>query len=52
MRLTYQTDYALRMLVYLALNESRASRVSDVASSYGISRNHLLKVTLRLAKLG
>ena len=52
MRLTYHTDYALRMLVYLALNRGRPSRVGDVAESYGISRNHLLKVALDLGRLG
>lgn len=52
MRLTYQTDYALRMLVYLAVNNGRPSRVVDVAVRYGISRNHLLKVALRLGRLG
>src|SRR5687768_7873551 len=52
MRLTYQTDYALRMLIYLALHEGQPSRVTDVASSYGISRNHLLKVALKLRKFG
>ncbi|NGN42698.1 Rrf2 family transcriptional regulator [Mesorhizobium sp. CGMCC 1.15528] len=52
MRLTYHTDHALRMLVYLALNRGRPSRVVDVAESYGISRNHLLKVALRLGRLG
>jgi Rrf2 family nitric oxide-sensitive transcriptional repressor len=40
------------MLVYLALNRGRPSRVADVAESYGISRNHLLKVALHLGRLG
>ena len=52
MRLTYHTDYALRMLVYLAVNAGRPSRVADVAESYGISRNHLLKVALHLGRFG
>ncbi|MBW3098297.1 Rrf2 family transcriptional regulator [Pseudohoeflea coraliihabitans] len=52
MRLTLHTDYALRMLVYLAINEKQASRVSDVAASYRLSRNHLLKVALNLSRLG
>lgn len=52
MRLTYHTDYALRVLIYLAVNAGKPARVSDVADSYGISRNHLLKVTLRLGRLG
>jgi Rrf2 family nitric oxide-sensitive transcriptional repressor len=52
MRLTYHTDYALRVLIYLAVNPGKPTRVSDVAESYGISRNHLLKVALRLGRLG
>lgn len=52
MRLTYQTDYALRLLMYLAVRDGETCRVADVAESYGISRNHLLKVALRLGKLG
>lgn len=52
MRLTLQTDYALRMLMYLAVRQGLPCRVTDVAAAYGISRNHLLKVTLRLGRLG
>lgn len=52
MRLTYHTDYALRMLIHLEANRGRATRVADVADSYGLSRNHLLKVALRLGRLG
>ena len=51
MRLTFQTDYALRMLIYLTTNSGPAT-VADVAASYGISRNHLLKVARRLGKYG
>ncbi|MBX3576236.1 MAG: Rrf2 family transcriptional regulator [Rhizobiaceae bacterium] len=52
MRLTLQTDYALRMLMYLAIHRGRPCRVTDVATDYGISRNHLLKVALKLGRLG
>lgn len=52
MRLTLQTDYALRMLMYLAIHQGRPCRVTDVAEKYGISRNHLLKVALKLGQLG
>ncbi len=52
MRLTLQTDYALRMLMYLAIHQGRPCRVTDVAAAYGISRNHLLKVALRLGRAG
>jgi Rrf2 family nitric oxide-sensitive transcriptional repressor len=50
--MTLHTDYALRVLIYLALHDPRPSTVNDVAESYGISRNHLLKVVLRLRNLG
>jgi Rrf2 family nitric oxide-sensitive transcriptional repressor len=52
MRLTLQTDYALRMLIYLAVHRDQPCRVTDVAESYGISRSHLLKVALKLGRLG
>lgn len=52
MRMTLQTDYALRMLIYLAIHDRRSSTVNDVAESYGISRNHLLKIALRLRNMG
>lgn len=51
MRLTLQTDYALRMLMYLAANEGRAS-AETMAERYAISRNHLVKVAAKLAELG
>lgn len=52
MRLTLQTDYALRMLIYLAVHQGEPCRVTDVATDYGISRHHLLKVALKLGRLG
>ena len=52
MRLTFQTDYALRMLMYLAVQGDRRSSIHEIATQYGISENHLMKVTQRLAALG
>lgn len=52
MRMTLHTDYALRMLIYLAMRDGRPCTVNDVAQGYGISRNHLLKVALGLARMG
>ena len=40
------------MLIYLAIREPRPCTVNDVAESYGISRNHLLKVALHLKNMG
>lgn len=52
MRLTLHADYALRILIYLAIHDPQPSTVNDIAESYGISRNHLLKVVLRLKNSG
>jgi Rrf2 family nitric oxide-sensitive transcriptional repressor len=52
MRLTLQTDYALRLLMYLAVQGDRRSSIGEIAAQYGISENHLMKVTQRLAGLG
>lgn len=52
MRMTQHTDYALRMLIFLATRPERACTVSDVADAYRLSRNHLLKVALRLRRYG
>ncbi|GLQ97247.1 RrF2 family transcriptional regulator [Dyella mobilis] len=52
MRLTYQTDYALRLLMFLAVQGERRSSIHEIATRYAISENHLMKVTQRLAALG
>ena len=52
MRMTQHTDYAIRMLIYLAGHPDRLCTVSDVAIAYRLSRNHLLKVALRLRRMG
>lgn len=52
MRLTLHTDYALRMLIYLATRPDRTCTVNDVAEAYGLSRNHLLKVAQTLREVG
>ena len=52
MRMTLHTDYGLRMLTYLALQPDRPCTVSEIATSYRLSRNHLLKVALNLKNAG
>jgi Rrf2 family nitric oxide-sensitive transcriptional repressor len=53
MRLSLQTDYALRTLMFLA-SKRRKSRatVSAVAKFFDISRPHVAKVVNQLARLG
>jgi Rrf2 family transcriptional regulator, nitric oxide-sensitive transcriptional repressor len=52
MRMTLHTDYALRMLIYMAARPDGPCTVNDVAEAYGLSRNHLLKVAQTLRDLG
>ena len=51
MRLSLHTDYALRTLMYLAAERKRSS-IQDIASFFGISRDHLAKVVRRLSQEG
>ena len=52
MRLTLHTDYALRLLIYVAVNEGQRSTIREVAEAYDISRNHLMKVAHELQQKG
>lgn len=48
MRLSSYTDYALRLLMYLAVQRDGLPTISEVAQVYGISKNHLMKVAHQL----
>ena len=52
MRLTLMTDYALRLLMYVAQQPARLCTISEVAQAYDISEAHLMKVTHQLGLLG
>lgn len=52
LRLTLHTDYSLRLLMLLALEPDELHTIEEVARRYGISRNHLMKVTQTLAQAG
>jgi Rrf2 family transcriptional regulator, iron-responsive regulator len=51
-RLSKQTNYAVRTLIYCAVNEPGLSRVSDISKAYGISEMFLFKIILPVAKNG
>lgn len=52
MRLTKQTNYAIRMLMFCAAREQELSRVQDVAKSYAVSELFLFKILQPLVAAG
>lgn len=52
MRLTRYTDYAMRVLLYLGSRPDRLCSISEIATAYGISQNHLMKVVSDLVHTG
>ncbi|HVZ70394.1 MAG TPA: Rrf2 family transcriptional regulator [Rhizomicrobium sp.] len=52
MRLTLHTDFALRLLMLLALEPDKLHTIEEVARRYRISRNHLMKVAQKLVQEG
>tara|TARA_R110002020_G_scaffold47359_6_gene134780 strand:- start:101 stop:562 length:462 start_codon:yes stop_codon:yes gene_type:complete len=51
-RLTRQSNYAIRALVYCAVNEPGLSRVADIAQAYSISELFLFKLIKPLVENG
>jgi Rrf2 family nitric oxide-sensitive transcriptional repressor len=51
-RLTVYTDYALRVLMYLALKDDGLATIAEIADGYDISKNHLMKVAHQLGVAG
>jgi Rrf2 family nitric oxide-sensitive transcriptional repressor len=53
MRLTKHTDYAFRVLIYLAsMPEDRISTVQEIAEKFDVSRSHIMKIVHKLAGAG
>lgn len=52
MHVTRYTDYSLRVLIYLAVQSDRLATIQEIADSYDISKNHLMKVVHQLNKKG
>ena len=40
MRLTLHTDYALRILIQVGLNEGKLTTINNIAQSFEISKHH------------
>ncbi len=52
MQITRYTDYALRVLIYLAMSPNRQANITEIADFFNISRNHLVKVVHQLGGKG
>ena len=52
MRLTRQSNYAIRTLIYCAVNAPGLSRVADIAKAHGISELFLFKLIKPLVENG
>lgn len=52
MRLTLHSDYAVRILIHLGLVSDRLVTMDEISKAYGISKNHLMKISHKLANQG
>jgi Rrf2 family nitric oxide-sensitive transcriptional repressor len=52
MHLTTFSDYAMRVLMYLGLQQGRLVTIAQIAEQYSISENHLTKVVHFLGQQG
>ena len=52
MRLTVYTDFSLRVLMFLAIKGDGLATIAEIATAYGISKNHLMKVAYQLGLAG
>ena len=46
------TDYALRVLIHVAIADGKLITISDIAESFDISKQHLMKVANDLSQKG
>ncbi|OQM77528.1 iron-responsive transcriptional regulator RirA [Manganibacter manganicus] len=52
MRLTRQTNYAIRILMYCAANDGQLSRIPEIAAAYSVSELFLFKILQPLVENG
>ena len=52
MHLSAYSDYAMRVLIHTALRQPQRVTVREVATTFGISRHHLVKIVHELGRRG
>ena len=52
MHLTLHTDFALRVLIQVGLNDSKLTTIEEIAQTFDISKAHLMKVVNDLGRKG
>ena len=52
MRLTRYTDFALRVLLFVAARPDKLCSIGEISRAYGVSQNHMMKVVNDLANAG
>jgi Rrf2 family transcriptional regulator, nitric oxide-sensitive transcriptional repressor len=52
MQLTLHTDYALRVLIHVAIADGKLITINDIAKTFDISKQHLMKVVNNLGQKG
>ncbi|WP_147194508.1 nitric oxide-sensing transcriptional repressor NsrR [Pantoea sp. MBD-2R] len=53
MQLTSFTDYGLRALIFMAaLPQGKMTNITEVTETYGVSRNHMVKIINQLSRAG
>lgn len=52
MRLTLHTDFALRVLIQVGVNDGKLTTIKDIAQTFHISKAHLMKVVNDLSQKG
>jgi len=52
MKLTQYSDFGFRLMMYLAMRNDQTVTIREVSDRFAISKNHLVKISHQLTKLG
>ncbi|WP_158999750.1 RrF2 family transcriptional regulator [Pigmentibacter ruber] len=52
MQLTLQSDYTLRVLIYISYHQDKIVTIEEIANFYEISAHHLTRIIHKLGELG